>query len=83
MILLASTCISKIFETLVRLCKSAYWFEYNPARNFSDRYVHDEAIRKSSTRNFLLQSQSFGGGGIYPQSLWGSGAVALASRLSF
>ena len=67
MILLVSTCISQIFETLVRLCKCAYRVEYNPARNPSDRYVHDEAtvtlIRKSSTRNVLLQSQSFGGGG--------------------
>ena len=85
MILLASTCISKIFETLVRLCKCAYRFEYNPARNPSDMYVHDQAtetsIRKSATRNFLLQSKSFGGGGIHPQSLWGAGAVALASQL--
>ena len=30
---------------------------------------------------FLLQSQSFGGGGIHLQSLWVSGAVALASQL--
>ena len=88
MILLASTCISQIFETLVRLCKCAYRFEYNPPRNPSDRYVHDQAtvtsIRKSSTRNFLLQSQSFGGGGggghpsPVPVGLW---AVALASQL--
>ena len=41
MILLASTCISQIFETLVRVCKCAYRFEYNPARNPSDRYVQD------------------------------------------
>ena len=48
-------------------------------------YVHDQAtatsIRNSSTRNFLLQRQSFGDGGIHPQSLWGSGAVALALYL--
>ena len=85
MILLASTCIYQIFETLVRLCKCAYRFGYNPARNPSNRYVHDQAtvtsIRISITRNVLLQSQSFGGGGIHPQSLWGSGAVALASQL--
>ena len=65
MILLASTSISQIFETLVRLCKWANGFEYNTARNTSDRYVHGQAtvtsIRKPSTINFLLQSQSFGG----------------------
>ena len=88
MILLVSTCISQIFETLVRLCKCAYRFEYNPARNPSDRYVHDQAtvtsIRKSSTRNVLLQSQSFGGGEVghpSPVSVWlwgGSSGIATA-----
>ena len=87
MILLASTCISQIFETLVRLCKCAYRFEYNPARNLSDRYVHDEAIRKSSTRNFLLQSQSFGVGHLspVPVGLWGGSsgiATVLLTRCS-
>ena len=83
MILLASTCISQIFETLVRLCKRAYRFEYNP----SDKYVHDQAtvtsIRKSSTRNFLLQSQSFGVGASIPVpvGLWcgSSGITTVVS----
>ena len=88
MILLASACISQIFETLVRLCKYAYQFEYNPARNPSDRYVHDQAtftlIRKSTTRNFLLQSQSFGGGGhpsLVPLGLLG-GSSGIATAVS-
>ena len=91
MILLASTCISQIFETLIRLCKCAYRFEYNPARNPSDRYVHDQAtvtsIRKSSTGNFLLQSQSFGVGASIPSPcgalgryLWHRNCGVLNSR---
>ena len=90
MILLASTCISQIFGTLVRLCKCAYRFEYNLARNPSDGYVHDQAtvtsIRKSSTRNFFTTESIIWGWGhpsTVPVGLWcGSSGIATAVSLT-